>query len=140
MSDIMKIEVRYHSRGGNTKKIADAIASAVGVEAKTVSEPLDGDTDILFLGTAPYGFDIDDEVKNFVKNINVRVGKVVNFCTSAVVKSTYKYMSKILQDKGIPLEQNEFSCRGEFTLLHKGRPNDDDCAAAADFAKKMISE
>ena len=35
----MNIAVRYYSRGGNTKKIAEAIAKAVGVEAKTVSEP-----------------------------------------------------------------------------------------------------
>ena len=29
----MIIAVRYYSRGGNTKKLADAIAKAVGVEA-----------------------------------------------------------------------------------------------------------
>lgn len=44
----MKIEVRYFSRGGNTKKLAEAIAKAVGAEAKTVSEPLTEDVDILF--------------------------------------------------------------------------------------------
>lgn len=36
----MKIAIRYYSRGGNTRKIADAISRAVGVEAKTLSEPL----------------------------------------------------------------------------------------------------
>ncbi len=36
----MKIEVRYFTRSGNTKKLAEAIAKAVGVEAKTVNEPL----------------------------------------------------------------------------------------------------
>ena len=33
----MKVAVRYFSRGGNTKKLAEAIASAIGVEAKDVS-------------------------------------------------------------------------------------------------------
>ena len=90
---IMKIAVRYYSRGGNTKKVAEAIAKAVGVEAKTVSEPLTEDVDILFLGSSPYAFDVDDEVKKFISGINVSVGKAVNFSTSAAIKST-KNMSK----------------------------------------------
>ena len=89
----MKIAVRYYSRGGNTKKVAEAIAKAVGVEAKTVSEPLTEDVDILFLGSSPYAFDVDDEVKKFISGINVSVGKAVNFSTSAAIKST-KNMSK----------------------------------------------
>ena len=84
----MNIAVRYYSRGGNTKKIAEAIAGAVGVEAKTVSEPLKEAVDILFLGSAPYAFDVDDEVKKFISGIRVSVGKVVNFSTSAAVRST----------------------------------------------------
>lgn len=134
----MNIAVRYYSRGGNTKKIAEAIAKAVGVDAKTVSEPLKGDVDILFLGSAPYAFDVDDEVKKFIKNINVSVGKVVNFSTSAAVRSTRKYVEKLLSEKNIPVAKEEFSCRGSFAMLHKGRPNESDQKAAADFARKII--
>lgn len=136
----MNIAVRYYSRGGNTKKIADAIAKVAGVEAKPVSEPLDGDVDILFLGSAPYAFDIDDEVKKFINNIDVSVGKMVNFSTSAVIKSTRKYVEKALAGKNIPLATEEFSCKGEFIKLHKGKPDENDEKAAADFAKNIISE
>ena len=136
----MTIAVRYYSRGGNTKKIAEAIAEAVGVEAKTVSAPLTRDVDILFLGSAPYAFDVDDEVKKFIGSINVSVGKVVNFSTSAAVKSTRKYVEKLLTEKNIPMAEEEFSCRGAFAMLHKGRPNESDQRAAADFAKKVISQ
>ena len=135
----MTIAVRYYSRGGNTKKIAEAIAKAVGVEAKQVSEPLSEDVDILFLGSAPYAFDVDDSVKDFIKGIHRSVGKVVNFSTSAAVKSTRKYVEKLLREKGIPLAKEEFSCRGEFAMLHKGRPNGSDEKAAADFARKIIA-
>lgn len=135
----MKLAVRYYSRGGNTKKIAEAIAKAVGVEAKTVSEPLTEDVDILFLGSAPYAFDVDDEVKKFISGIHVSVGKVVNFSTSAAVKSTRKYVEKLLAEKKIPVAKEEFSCRGAFAMLHKGRPNEADQKAAADFARKIIS-
>ena len=135
----MNIAVRYYSRGGNTKKIAEAIAKAVGAEAKTVSEPLTEDVDILFLGSAPYAFDVDDEVKKFISGIHVSVGKVVNFSTSAAVKSTRRYVEKLLAEKKIPVAEEEFSCRGEFMMLHKGRPNEADQKAAADFARKIIS-
>lgn len=135
----MKLAVRYYSRGGNTKKIAEAIAKAVGVEAKTVTEPLDEDVDILFLGSAPYAFNIDEEVKKFINGIHVSVGKVVNFSTSAAVRSTRKYVEELLAEKKIPAAKEEFSCRGAFGMLHKGRPNEDDQKAAADFARGIIS-
>ena len=135
----MTIAVRYHSRGGNTKKIAEAIASAVGVEAKTVAEPLTEDVDILFLGSAPYAFDVDDAVKEFIRGIHVSVGKVVNFSTSAAVKSTRKYVEKLLTEKNIPLAAEEFSCQGAFAMLHRGRPNESDQQAAAAFAKTVLS-
>ncbi len=135
----MKIEIRYYSRGGNTKKVAEAIGNAVNVKAKPVSEPLSEDVDILFLGSAPYAFDVDDEVKKFISGIGVSVGKAVNFSTSAVVSSTRKYVEKLFAEKNIPLAKEEFSCRGAFAVLHKGRPNEKDLNAAADFARKIIS-
>lgn len=135
----MKIEIRYYSRGGNTKKVAEAMGKAVGVKAKPVSEPLSEDVDILFLGSAPYAFDVDDEVKKFISGIGVSVGKAVNFSTSAVVSSTRKYVEKLFAAKNIPLAKEEFSCRGAFAVLHKGRPNEKDLNAAAEFARKIIS-
>lgn len=136
----MKIAIRYHTRGGNTKKIADAIAEAVGVSAQTMSTPLTEDVDILFLGSSVYGFDVDNEVKKFIGNINVKVGKAVNFSTAAVVRSSYKQIEKLLTEKNIQLAQEEFACRGAFAFLHKGKPDENDCKAAADFAKKIISQ
>ena len=46
----MKYAVRLYTRSGNTKKLADAVAKIVSVEAKDVTVPLDEKTDILFLG------------------------------------------------------------------------------------------
>lgn len=133
----MKIAIRYYSKGGNTKKIADAAARAVGAEAKPVSEPLTGDADILFLCTAPYKFDVDNEVKAFINGIGVSVGRVVLFSTSASVRPIRKYVEKLFAEKGIPLEKEEFFCGGEFLMLHKGRPNEADLQDAADFARKI---
>ena len=136
----MKVAIRYYTRGGNTKKLADAISKAVGVDAETTSVPLTGDVDILFLGSSVYANGVDSEVKEFIKGINVKVGKVVNFSTAALIKSTCKQVSKLLGEKQIPLAKEEFYCRGSFAVMHKGRPNADDCNAAADFAKKILSQ
>ncbi len=136
----MKVEVRYYSRGGNTKKVAEAIAAAVGVEAKDVSTPLTEDVDILFLGSAPYAFKLDEHVKAFIKEIGVSVGKIVNFSTSASSISTRGYVEKCLAEKNIPLAKEEFSCPGAFTVLHRGRPNEEDLKKAADFAKDILAK
>ena len=136
----MKIAVRYYTRGGNTKKLADAISKAVGVDAETTCVPLTEDVDILFLGSSVYANGVDDAVKEFVNGISVKVGKVVNFSTAALVKSSYKQVAKLLEKKHIPFAKEEFYCRGSFTVMHRGRPNADDCKAAAEFARKILSQ
>ncbi len=136
----MKVAIRYYSRGGNTKKLAEAISGAVGVEAKTVADPLTEDVDILFLGSSVYAFGVDDAVKKFIDGIGVKIGKVVNFSTAALVKSTYKTVAKLLDAKHIPLAKEEFACKGSFAGLRKGKPDADDCKAAAEFAKKMAAQ
>lgn len=135
----MKAAIRYYTRGGNTKKLADAISEAIGVEAKTTAEPLNEDVDILFLGSSVYAYGVDDEVKKFIGGIDVKVGKVVNFSTAAIIKSTYKQIAKLLAEKHIPLAEEEFACKGSFGIMHKGKPDADDCKAAAAFAKKIVS-
>ena len=69
----------------------------------------------------------------------MKVGKVVNFSTADIIKSTYKQVAKLLAEKNIPFAKEEFACRGSFAVMHKGKPDADDCKAAADFAKKIVS-
>ena len=136
----MRVEVRYFSRGGNTKKLAVAIAQAVGTEALSTDTPLSEDVDVLFLGSSVYAYGVDDEVKRFIRGINVKVGKVVNFSTAALVKSTYKQVGKLLEEKGILQAKEEFACKGSFGLMHKGKPDEADCRRAAEFARKLMAE
>jgi flavodoxin len=135
----MKIAVRYFSRGGNTKKLADAIAAAVGVEAEDVSVPLLEKVDVLFLGSSVYAYGVDTAVKHFLEDNAIRIGKLVNFSTAALVSGTYPQISKLAEQNDIPLSEQEFHCRGSFAMLHRGRPNAQDTAAAADFARQVLS-
>lgn len=136
----MNIAVRYHSRSGNTEKLARAIARAVGTEARSVSAPLSEHVDLLFLGTALYAGGIDEAVKSFLSENSSRIGVIVPFSTAAVAESTYKQVCKAASAQGIAVSEQEFHCRGAFAFLHRGRPNSDDLAAAAAFAEGVIRE
>ena len=135
----MKCAVRYYTKTGNTKKLAESVAAAIGVEALPISEPVTEAVDILFLGNSYYAFSIDPEVRSFVQSLDKStVGKIVNFGSAAMLNSTYKKVKAEADKVGIPMEEREFHCRGEFKGVHKGRPNEEDLKAAADFAKKFL--
>jgi flavodoxin len=136
----MKFAVRYYTKTGNTKKLADAIAKVLGVEALPISTPIDEAVDILFLGNSYYAFSIDPEVIKFIDSLNKdMVGKIVNFGSAAMLNSTWKKVKKESDKVGISLDEREFHCKGEFKGLHKGRPNEEDLMAAKDFAKKFLN-
>lgn len=134
-----KIAVRYYSKTGNTKKLAEAIAATAGVQAETVNVPV-VEADILFLGSAVYAAGIDEQVKIFIQQLDNRIGKVVNFSTAALLPSTYDQVKKLLKSKGIPLDNREFHCRGSFSFLHKGRPNEQDLANVRQFAGGILAD
>lgn len=136
----MKFAVRYYTKTGNTKKLADAIAKVLGVEALPISTPIDEAVDILFLGNSYYAFSIDPEVIKFIDSLNKdMVGKIVNFGSATMLNSTWKKVKKESDKVGISLDEREFHCKGEFKGLHKGRPNEEDLMAAKDFAKKFLN-
>ena len=135
----MKIAIRYYTKTGNTKKLAEAIGSAINVEAKTVDEPLTEDVDILFLGSAVYAAGIDERVKEFIENIDVNVGKVVNFSSAALIESTYSQVKKQVEQKGLKMSEDEFHCRGAFKFVHRGHPDETDLKNAQEFAKRTVN-
>jgi flavodoxin len=134
----MKIAVRYYTKTGNTKRLAEAVAQALNVEAQPLSVPLDGPVDILFLGNSYYAFSIDPEVRGFIRSLDsCKVGRIVNFGSAAMLNSTYKKVKAEADKAGIPMDEREFHCKGEFKGLHKGRPNEEDLKAAADFVRQF---
>ncbi len=133
----MTYAVRYYTKTGNTKKLAEAVAKELGVKALPISEPVREKVDYLFLGNSYYAFDIDPEVKAFVASLDKNnVGKIVNFGSAAMMKSTLKKVKAAANKVGIATDEKEFHCKGEFKSFNKGRPNEADLAAAAEFAKQ----
>ena len=135
----MNVVVRYFTRTGNTKKLADAIAEVVGVKAETTDSPLSEKADILFLGSSVYAAGVDDKVKEFLKTNKDNIGTLVNFSTAALLPSTYNQVKKLAESLGIKVCELEFHCRGSFGALHKNRPNAQDVEAAKAFAKGIVS-
>ena len=134
----MKYAVRYYTKTGNTKRLAEAVAEALGVEALPVSEPVTEPVDILLLGNSYYAFTIDPEVRAFVRSLDKNlVGRIANFGTAAMMNSTWKKVKAEADKLGIPMVESEFHCKGEFKGAHKGRPNSEDLAAAAAWAKAL---
>ena len=95
--------------------------------------------DILFLGNSYYAFNIDPEVKQFIASLDKDlVGKIVNFGSAAMLNSTYKKVKAEADKVGIPMDEREFHCRGEFKGIHKGKPDENDLKAAGEFAKQFL--
>jgi len=131
----MKYAVRFYTKTGNTKRLAEAIAKELGIEALPLTSPITEPVDILFLGNSYYAFTIDPEVCKFIASLSKdKVGKIVNFGSAALLNSTYKKVKAEAEKVGIPMDEKEFHCKGEFKMLHKGKPDDNDLQAAAEFA------
>lgn len=107
----MKSAIRYFSKLGHTKDIANAMGEELGIEAVSiVDEPeLKEEVDVLFLGGAPYANVMDDKLRTYAKSIEPSLAKkVVLFTTSNWSRRTVRSLKKILRSKGIEVEDEYF--------------------------------
>ena len=136
---MMNVQVRYFSKGGNTKKLADCIARTAGVQAQAIGNDADTKADILFLGASVYWGGIDGNMKAYIEQLDPKkVKEVVVFSTSALAQRAFPDMRKRLEKKGIRVAGENYYCRGEFTALHRGHPDKEDLKAAAEFTKDVL--
>ena len=108
----MTYAVRYYTKTGNTKKLAEAVAKVLGVEAQPISVPVSEEVDYLFLGNSYYAFTIDPEVRDFVAGLDKnKVKKIVNFGSAAMMNSTRKKVKAVADRVGIAMDEREFHCK-----------------------------
>ena len=134
----MRVEVRYFSKNGGTKRLAEAVGKAVGAEAKTVDVALDKYADVVFLGSSVYGGKPAPEVVQFINANAKNIGKIVVFGCAAMGKSTYPAIKSAAAGCAVKTAEMFFQCKGSFLFLNKGRPNEQDCNDASEFAKKQL--
>ena len=131
----MTASVRYYTRSGNTKRMAEAAAEVLGLEALTVEEDLSEKTELLFLGSAMYAWNADKSVVAFLSRNREKIGKIVVFGSSASGKSTHAKLAECAETLGIAIDPDYYSCPGHFLFMNKERPNEADLEALKAFVK-----
>ena len=138
----MKIKVMYHSMTGNTKKVAEAIAAAVGIVAEKVqgAETFSESIDLLFVGDGIYAGGMSRKTKAFLQGLESGwVKHAAVFGTYGGEDTVITAMKALLKEKGIAVCEERFVCVGQaFFVANKNRPNQEDLDNAADFAKRIV--
>ncbi|MFO7678390.1 MAG: flavodoxin family protein [Thermoplasmatota archaeon] len=134
----MTYQVIYFSRKGNTKKIAQAIASELKVTAEDVKHAKLLEDTFVFLGSGCYGGKPSQKITQFITDNTFESREVAIFGTSGsgegkeVIEMENTLTSKKALIKGT------YFCKGKFLFSNRGRPNDQDVKDAEKFAKRMV--
>jgi len=134
------IAVFVDSRGGNTRKVGDAIAEELGIKAGDVTAPVPDDAKIIFLGSGTYGGKPGEAMMKFIESGNFTGLKVALFGTSGGPAGSEKMiavMADALKLKGATI-LGSYHCRGKFLFTNRGRPNKEDLDNAKKFAREML--
>ena len=141
----MTIAVRYQSRGGNTKAVANAIAKAAGVMAEPILVPIEEPVDLLFVGGGVYAWDIDRSLKKFLKSLTPETVKsVAAFTTAGRMDKTNKITALVkanginVRDETLPVK---VYLRNHASLGGKGYLNlsDKQIQDIEDFVRRILT-
>ncbi|MDN5360880.1 MAG: hypothetical protein PWQ84_1943 [Thermotogaceae bacterium] len=152
----MKNLVLYASRKGNTKEIAETIATELHSEAidlkKVDIERINlGDVDNIFLGSGIYAGFLNGKVKKFLKSDNLKeaAGKseknIIFFVTWAgnpgsvehAIEKSYDYMP----EEGINIYTDHFRAYGAvFGMFKKGHPTAEEKQQASEWVREVLEK
>jgi flavodoxin len=125
--------------GGNTKKVAEAIANELGVTAQNIKsvDTLSEDA-FIFLGTGCYGAVLPGDIAAFIERNQLKGKKIALFTTSAFgLGKELAVMEKQIRDKGVNIA-GHFNCYGQFLAMKRGHPDREDLEKARQFARSMV--
>lgn len=134
------VAVFVDSRGGNTRKVADALAEELGVAVGDITASLPADAGILFLGSGTYGGKPGEAMTKFIGSGTFSGRKVALFGTSAAPAGGEKMigvMADALKQKGAAVI-GRWHCPGKFLVMNWSRPNQEDLENAKKFARDML--
>ena len=131
----MKYAVRYASRGGNTRAVADEIAKKIDVKAERISEPLEEEVDVLFLGAGVWFASVTKDMKEYLAALDSgKIKQIVAFSTSGHLESASKKITAAAKDKGIKVNEESFDLHLNMQGMTFFAP------AGGDLTKEQINE
>ncbi|WP_416037737.1 flavodoxin family protein [Lactococcus formosensis] len=131
----MKYAVRYASRGGNTRAVADEIAKKIDVKAERISEPLEEEVDVLFLGAGVWFVSVTKDMKEYLAALDSgKIKQIVAFSTSGHLESAIKKITAAAKDKGIKVHEESFDLHLNMQGMTFFAP------AGGDLTKEQINE
>ncbi len=131
--------IRYYSKFGHSKQMAQAIEEIVDAKAATVAEPLTEPVDTLYLGAGVFLGKVNSSVIDFINTLTPEVVReVVLFGSCAIIDSPVPQMRKALENKGIKVSDKSFTCKGSMGPIHKGHPDDADIDGFCKFIQTTI--
>ncbi len=141
----MKIKVVYHSSTGNTKKLAQAIASTLNVAAEPIAKdpvPFSSPVDLLFIGDGVYMGSINKRTKALIDKMDPRMVKnVAIFATYGNQAEIGFDMKRLLESKGLRVIGEPFTCKGQAWLfLNRNHPNNVDISGVREYAKNILEK
>ncbi len=133
-----RLRIIYATKTRHSQKLAQAMGNALNIQAENVSDnPVQGETELLFLVGGIYGGESLPELLEFVKNLDrEKIKSVVLVTSCASKKQGQDTVRKILEDKSIPVT-DELICQGSFLLYKIGCPNKNDIQEAVNFAVRV---
>jgi flavodoxin len=135
-----RIAVLYATKTKHSKKLAEAIGSALKVKAKNITEnPTLHDIDLLFIVGGIYGGASMPELLAYIKEMEAPAlnhAVLVTSCASG--KQRQDAVRRILEEKGIKV-MDEFVCKGAILFVSLTHPNSKDLKEATDFALEIVS-
>jgi len=140
----MKFSVKYQSRGGNTRAVAELIAGTLGVKAEPIDTPLTENVDILFIGGALYAWRIDKKLRKYLDKIeSEKIGKIAVFGTSGGQENVIKKITDYAAKKGLKADERSLylpmGFQGNALFGRKGgNLNNDQINKIKDFANGFI--
>jgi flavodoxin len=132
-------QVLFFSRGGKTRKLAEAIAGELCVKVADIKTAAIGPGDgIFFLGSGCYGGKPSKDMMKFIGKNDFTGRKVAIFGTSASrMGREVRGMEEALKQKGAKV-LGSYHCGGQFLLiLRRGHPKEEDLAGARKFGREM---
>lgn len=135
----MKFLVVYFSRGGKTRKVAEAIAQQLGCAAVDIRETPDvAGVDMLIVGSGAYPWFLSKKLKSFLAGLQPSSkNKAAVFATAAGPNpKVVDVLKGGLEAKGY-IVVSSFKCRGRFLFLNWSHPNEEDLENAKTFANDL---